>query len=134
MPSSKDNDLIRKARIVVHHARQQGVLVSPNRCTLCGTEGYVVAHHDDYSKPLDVRWLCKKCHMLLDTPVHKKLGREKGIPSNNHHKDARNAEIISLFHDRLTHREIAERMAMRISTVSMAIKRCNDKIKKGEQK
>jgi len=54
----------------------------------------------------------------------------------NLHKESRNAEIVRLFDGGrgLTHREIAERMGMGISAVSMAIKRCNDKIKKGEQK
>lgn len=31
-------------------------------CEVCQTEQNVEAHHDDYLKPLEVRWLCKKHH------------------------------------------------------------------------
>jgi hypothetical protein len=33
-------------------------------CYFCGTPE-VHAHHHDYSKPLDVTWLCVKCHQRL---------------------------------------------------------------------
>jgi len=35
----------------------------------CG-ETKTQAHHDDYRKPLEVRWLCRDCHMKL----HRKRG------------------------------------------------------------
>ena len=32
-------------------------------CSECGSTKNVVRHHDDYTKPLAIRWLCRACHM-----------------------------------------------------------------------
>ena len=45
----------------VHKAIRSGRLV-PQPCEVCKTTIRVQAHHDDYSKPLDVRWLCFQHH------------------------------------------------------------------------
>lgn len=46
-----------------------GVLHRPHRCQGCGcdeSEHRIEAHHADYSKPLDVIWLCTPCHREMD--------------------------------------------------------------------
>jgi transposase-like protein len=72
----KDNHFYRggaKADEHVHNlleaAIKSGVVVRVLVCETCGTSGHmgdgrvrVQAHHDDYNKPLDVRWLCQPCH------------------------------------------------------------------------
>jgi hypothetical protein len=49
------------ARQAVHRAVKSGRLVR-GPCEECGATENVQGHHDDYSKPLDVRWLCPTCH------------------------------------------------------------------------
>ncbi len=41
---------------------KKGVLVKPAVCEDCGQERQLEAHHLDYSRPLDVSWLCLLCH------------------------------------------------------------------------
>jgi hypothetical protein len=48
-------------------AIRNGTLVRPGRCEDCGTRCFPDAHHEDYDRPLEVEWLCKKCHRLRDT-------------------------------------------------------------------
>ena len=51
------------ARRIAGTAVHAGKLVRPNKCSACGIKTFlIVAHHDDYEKPLDIRWLCVICH------------------------------------------------------------------------
>lgn len=51
----------REARIAVGNALRDGRLVK-GPCEGCDVTAGVQAHHDDYSRPFDVRWLCRDCH------------------------------------------------------------------------
>jgi len=37
------------------------------KCTECGRTDNTHAHHDDYDKPLNIRWLCPPCHFAWHT-------------------------------------------------------------------
>jgi hypothetical protein len=50
-----------KARGAVSNAVRDGKL-EKRPCAFCGTPEPVEAHHHDYTKPLDVTWLCRPCH------------------------------------------------------------------------
>lgn len=51
-----------RARNAVSNAIRDGRLVRPDSCPLCGSAVPVQAHHHDYARPLDVEWVCFKCH------------------------------------------------------------------------
>lgn len=51
------------AHIATHKAIKSGRLVRPSQCQKCGSRRGVHAHHEDYAKPLLVRWLCPRCHV-----------------------------------------------------------------------
>ena len=44
-------------------ALASGKLVRPLTCEQCGGSFKIQAHHEDYSRPLDVSWLCEPCHI-----------------------------------------------------------------------
>ena len=50
-----------EARIQVFYAIRAGKMVR-GVCEVCGSGERIEAHHDDYDRPLDVRWLCKAHH------------------------------------------------------------------------
>lgn len=58
----KNNREKYRAHRAVQSAVLKGVL-DRQPCSVCG-EAKAEAHHDNYNKPLEVRWLCHKCHML----------------------------------------------------------------------
>lgn len=57
------------ARCAVAYNVRVGHIIKPNQCSTCGKNVKIEAHHNDYSKRLDVKWLCRVCHQDL----HKKL-------------------------------------------------------------
>lgn len=63
------NKIKRAAHVLTGNAIAGGRLIKLP-CEVCGEEKSE-AHHDDYERPLDVRWLCHKHHM-----EHHRLERE----------------------------------------------------------
>ena len=55
-----------RARQALAYAVRVGNITRPNDCSVCGDICEPQGHHEDYSKPLTVDWLCRLCH----TAVH----------------------------------------------------------------
>lgn len=58
----------KKAHGIVCNAIRSGLLTRQS-CGICGAYK-TEAHHEDYSKPLDVVWLCKKHHMARHVEIN----------------------------------------------------------------
>jgi hypothetical protein len=54
--------MIYAAHVIVGNAIRDKRLIVAESCSVCGSKEKIEGHHDDYTKPLDVRWLCEKCH------------------------------------------------------------------------
>ena len=60
----ENDELKRKhsARNKVSIALKNGLLIKAANCSRCGSCNRLQGHHEDYSKPLIVEWLCIPCH------------------------------------------------------------------------
>lgn len=61
------------AHVVTRNAIRDGKLKPAELCSTCGSTEKIEGHHDDYTKPLEVRWLCEKCHKSWhreNTPIY----------------------------------------------------------------
>lgn len=53
----------RNAHNTVLRAIQRGDITRPDNCPRCRrADSPIQGHHADYAKPLDVEWLCARCH------------------------------------------------------------------------
>lgn len=68
------------ARSMVGHAIKNGRIVPPAECSECNAVGKVHAHHTDYMDPLNVTWLCHKCHTLRHVGEPKSPSRKRVVP------------------------------------------------------
>jgi len=59
---NEENPIKIKAKDAVKYAVISGRLIRPDNCESCPNTGGIEGHHDDYSLPLVVRWLCRGCH------------------------------------------------------------------------
>ena len=58
----KEKPEVLKAKDAANNAIRSGRLIRKYNCEICGEGGLIHKHHEDYSKPLEVCWLCPKCH------------------------------------------------------------------------
>lgn len=69
---TKRNRDKRAAHRALYRAILAGKIIKSNCCSLCGkTECNIEGHHYDYSKPLNVIWVCTECHGKLHRKYNK---------------------------------------------------------------
>jgi Bacillus phage endonuclease len=72
-----------RARSLLSNAVCDGKIIRPSKCSLCGwDQGKIEAHHPDYSKPLEVIWVCKSCHFLVHDRIKFHRDRLSGKTPN----------------------------------------------------
>lgn len=60
----RKDSTIHKCNLATNQAIGRGDLVR-QPCEVCGTTTRIHAHHEDHTKPLEVRWLCAEHHHAL---------------------------------------------------------------------
>lgn len=62
---TQKNPLKRRAWDIIANEKRTGRIEVPYQCENCQGIKPLDAHHDDYSKPLEIKWLCRVCHQQV---------------------------------------------------------------------
>lgn len=106
------------AKRAVRRAIERGELSRPNKCDRCSQvppprngRSSIEAHHDDYNKPLAVRWLCVPCHAA----VHVELGSHGG--GRSRFTEEQREQMRAMLARGRSAREVAARLGCHHATV-----------------
>lgn len=106
---------MRRAYRLVRSAIESGKLVRPDSCGRCGEapakgsdgRATIQAHHHDYSKPLDVEWICSACHRIeTPMPTYNPVCAQRG--SKNGASRLKEDQIITIRSSALASRKLAK--------------------------
>jgi hypothetical protein len=116
-----------RARRAVQQAISRGVLTRPGNCEHCGKHCRPEASHDDYAKPLEVEWLCKRCHIEKDLKSHCVNGHEF-TPENTRINSAGYRDCRTCVRDREAQRVTCSECGseMRRGSIYRHRKECHD--------
>ena len=108
------------AHRAVRSALESGRMTRPDRCSQCGAKNSPYAdgrssiqahHHKGYDHPLDVEWLCARCHSATDEKKHGE-GHPFAVLT-----EAEVRQIVSLKESGLSRWRIAAKMELSPHTV-----------------
>ena len=68
----------RAAHVILGNAVRDNRIPKPSCCSVCGVGGRIEGHHEDYSLPLVVKWLCRECHVAEHKSDHSTVDRRGG--------------------------------------------------------
>lgn len=87
-----ENPEKRSAHNIVTKYILNGSIKKPTNCSTKGcSKKKIQAHHDDYSKPLDIMWLCTSCHGLRHRFLNEKRRMILNEQQRNNKKNYKSA-------------------------------------------
>lgn len=115
--------LKKRAYRIFKTALNNGTIKRPNRCQICSVKNwickdgrsYIQGHHEDYNKPLDVKWVCNACHRRI-TPL---ASGENNANSKLTYLKVR--AIKFLYENKWLMTELAAILNVNVSTISKVI-------------
>jgi hypothetical protein len=110
------------ARIMLASAIRNGQLVRPESCERCGAQpgldrlgrSLIHGHHRDYNKPLEVEWICVRCHN--NDPYHPRA-RGSANP-NSSLQEEHLPDIRAMLGARVPHWHVALRFGVSKATIT----------------